>query len=160
MGADDPLDTISGTTGLTGCADGILILKRERRRHDAALLAFGRDLEDAELALKWDPLITWSLMAGTASEYRQSLERQAILAELAQHAEPIAPKALALALGKSDGSIRFLLSEMARAGEILSPARGLYTSPNNANELTRGDPVIARALELFGGTPVRVGAGP
>jgi len=35
MSADDPLDEISGSTGLTGGVDGILVLKRDRGAADA-----------------------------------------------------------------------------------------------------------------------------
>ena len=55
MDADDPLDTISGSTGLSGGVDGTLILKRERGKADAYLHVDGRDVEEpVELALRWD----------------------------------------------------------------------------------------------------------
>ena len=46
MGADDPLDEISGSTGLSGEVDEALILKRERGRADAFLHVTGREIEE------------------------------------------------------------------------------------------------------------------
>jgi hypothetical protein len=45
LDGQDPLDTVSGTTGLTGAADSILVLKKARA-DDYRLLGRGRDLED------------------------------------------------------------------------------------------------------------------
>src|SRR5262249_55515259 len=79
MDADDPVDSVSGTLGLTGCADAVLVLKRERGRHDAALFVTGRDLEEQEFALQFDPeFALWSI-AGDADEYRLSQERAVLL---------------------------------------------------------------------------------
>ena len=38
MEASDPIDSVSGTNGLTGCADALLVMRRERGQHDAALI--------------------------------------------------------------------------------------------------------------------------
>lgn len=54
MDSEDPLDLISGSTGLTGGADGALVLKRSRGQKDATLYAVSRDFEDRELSLVWD----------------------------------------------------------------------------------------------------------
>jgi RecA-family ATPase len=73
LDADDPLDEVSGSTGLSGGADGVLVLKRDRGRADAFLHVTGREIEEeAELALRWDSgLASWTLM-GDAEEYRVS----------------------------------------------------------------------------------------
>jgi len=52
--SDDPLDLVSGTTGITGCADTILVLKRQGSSLDAALHIAGRDVEQPELAFLFD----------------------------------------------------------------------------------------------------------
>ena len=49
------MDTISGSAGPPGGADGTLVLKRERGKADAYLHVDGRDVEEpVELALRWD----------------------------------------------------------------------------------------------------------
>jgi RecA-family ATPase len=69
LAAADPVDEVSGSTGLSGGADGILVLKRDRGKADAYLHITGREIEEeAELALKWDTaLASWSLV-GDAEE--------------------------------------------------------------------------------------------
>ena len=55
LAAADPLDEISGSTGLSGGVDGALILRRDRGRADAYLHVTGRDIEEEqELVLRWD----------------------------------------------------------------------------------------------------------
>jgi AAA domain len=48
--ADDPLDLISGSTGIAGSCDTLLILKRERGKAEAFLYVTGRDITDTEKA--------------------------------------------------------------------------------------------------------------
>jgi RecA-family ATPase len=52
MDADDPFDTVSGTLGLTGAADTILIVKRKAGTY--TLYARGRDIEEKETALQFE----------------------------------------------------------------------------------------------------------
>ena len=48
----DPFNMISGSTGLNGCVDGMLVLKKDKRcGGQAVLYATGRDIEDCELSL-------------------------------------------------------------------------------------------------------------
>ena len=51
--ADDAFDTISGTLGLTGAPDTILVLKRESSGH-FVLHGRGRDLVEIEKAMSFD----------------------------------------------------------------------------------------------------------
>jgi len=75
LGSTDPVDAISGTLGLTGAADGVLVLKRERGQHDAALFVTGRDVDEQELALVWHaPSALWAkdrFVLGRADYQRQ-----------------------------------------------------------------------------------------
>ena len=139
MDADDPLDTISGSTGLSGGVDGALILKRERGKADAYLHVDGRDVEEpAELALRWDQnLASWNLM-GEAHEYRMSEERRAIVELLERSGEPtMAPKEIAEALGKGESATKMMLRDMVADGQVLNPKRGQYTVPPDfADQLT------------------------
>jgi hypothetical protein len=126
MGADDPLDTVNATFGLTAAVDHVLVLLRERGRHDAALYMRGRDIDEQELALKWDPSIgTWSIM-GDAEEYRQTETKAAILRVLREAKEAPTPKQVAEALDKREATIRSAMWRMAQDGEIISHG-GRYT---------------------------------
>ena len=51
----DPFNMILGSTGLNGCVDGLLVLKKDKRcGGQAVLYATGRDIEDCELTLNRD----------------------------------------------------------------------------------------------------------
>jgi len=64
MKDDDPFNMISGTTGLSGSADGMFVLKRENRLSGKAILhGTGRDIADIELPLEFDQVnCLWKLL--------------------------------------------------------------------------------------------------
>lgn len=54
--AGDSFEKISGTTGLSGCADGAFLMQKEKRTElDATIKVVGRDQPDQILYLKKDP---------------------------------------------------------------------------------------------------------
>ncbi len=123
--ADDPLDSVSGTTGITGSADAVMILKRGRGQADGTLTLTGRDIEERELALKFHPQEgLWELM-GEAAEYSLSQERQEILSIL-RNVGPKTPAQLAKITDKKPGAIRFLLMKMRDTGGIRRNDKGEY----------------------------------
>ena len=72
MESDDPLDMISGSTGLTGAADSLAILKRERGSADAFLYVTGRDVIENDYALKFDEdFCRWKIL-GNAEQFKMS----------------------------------------------------------------------------------------
>ena len=132
MAAVDPVDEVSGSTGLSGGADGIMVLKRDRGKAEAYLHVTGREIEnETELALRWDAsLASWTL-AGNADEYRLSQERRSLIEALGAGGG-MSPKELAEILDKSVGSVKVLLGEMVKAGQVSNPTYGKYDLPNNA----------------------------
>lgn len=128
-GADDPMDEISGSTGLSGGVDGALVLKRDRGQGDAYLHVDGRDIEEpAELALTWNAnTASWTL-AGNADEFRLSKERSDVLRVVRDVDEPVGPKYVAEALDKKGGAVRELMSKMAKDGLLKTVEYGKYTA--------------------------------
>jgi len=61
MPAEDKFEMISGTTGLLGCADGALVLRKEKRTDNTAILdVVGRDQPDQRIHLIRDEArLTW-----------------------------------------------------------------------------------------------------
>ena len=61
---EDPIEQLSGSMGISGAADTIMILKGTRNSLNANLLITGRDIEkERDLALIFDPLsTTWFLL--------------------------------------------------------------------------------------------------
>jgi len=96
--SNDVFETVSGTQGLTGAADTLWVLKRERGQYDAVLHVAGRDVDEQELALRGDKdSYTWSLM-GDAEQFRMSDQRKVILDAFATSPpismKPITPRQL------------------------------------------------------------------
>lgn len=55
MGDNDPFARISGTNGLSGAADTMMVLTKENRSSDTSALSItGRDVEQADLAVKFN----------------------------------------------------------------------------------------------------------
>lgn len=118
--ADDPLATVSGSFGLTGAADGVLILTRQRNQKTATLTVIGRDVEEQELALEFMPeRFLWSAL-GKSNEVRQSNERQDILDLLRDSEELLTPAEIASMLDRSASAnaLRNLLWKMKKAGDV------------------------------------------
>src|SRR5215212_7124275 len=143
LGADDPLDQVSGSIGLTGGADGALVLNRERGRADAYLYVTGRDIEEEkELALSWDSTTaTWKI-AGDAEEYRNSRERQEVEECLGTLGEPAGPKEVSEALGKPYNNVKQLMWKMGNEGDLRSVGGGKYVPvTDNLDNLDNRDDV-------------------
>lgn len=139
--AADPFDTISGTTGMTGAADTVVILASSPE--GPKLYGRGRDVEEFEKALRFDRTAGQWLVLGDAGEVSQSEERKAVLDVLAKAKEPMTPREIAQALGKKDGAIKNMLARLVDGGEVVKESRGRYRHRNNwtqADPPPRGDP--------------------
>ncbi len=136
--SEDPLELVSGSNGITGAADGVLVLKRATRGGtDAELYATGRDFEDKALALTWDKATCQWIIVGDADEHRLSQERQEIIDLLRNVGIAMMPKEIAEALNRKDGSVRKMLFDMTRDGQVKNDGSGRYSLPskfsNNGN---------------------------
>ena len=114
-GADggDPFEMVSGTMGLTGGSDTVLVLRREAGI--ISLYGRGRDHdEDLELGMALDrETARWSIL-GQAADVKRTDERKAILDVLGASSEPMKPSEIADALEKDGSAIRKLLFRMLR----------------------------------------------
>ncbi|HZQ49722.1 MAG TPA: AAA family ATPase [Candidatus Dormibacteraeota bacterium] len=142
MTADDPLDSVSGTAGQTGAADATLVLKRERAHRDATLFMTGRDIEEREIGIRWDPATTsWTLRGETEI----SDERSLILNALKRSRVPMSPKEIATVVAKPYSAVKLLTWRMANEGQLVSTGKGLYTTtdnPSNPRDLGNWDTAI------------------
>ncbi|MGH9283643.1 MAG: AAA family ATPase, partial [Acidimicrobiales bacterium] len=63
--AEDFLATVSGTNGLAGAADAVLVLERARANSNGVLHVTGRDVDETDYALSFDPAAgAWTLLDG------------------------------------------------------------------------------------------------
>jgi hypothetical protein len=125
--SEDPLDEVSGTTGLTGASDNVMTLKKNQNKCTATLKITGRNIEEKELTLSFDKLSTrWRLIEDEEG-YHITEQREAIIALLYQEQQPLSPKQIAKRLQQKENNIQFLLGKMQRDGQIKKVSRGKYT---------------------------------
>jgi hypothetical protein len=78
----DYVMAISGSIGVSGTADGLLVLLRTRHEREARLHVTGRDVGEQELVLTFEPdTLTWR-SAGTAAEHLAGHVQKAIVTYL------------------------------------------------------------------------------
>jgi RecA-family ATPase len=123
--ADDAFDTISGTLGLTGAPDTILVLKFDSSGN-FVLHGRGRDLVDIEKAMIFDRETCLWRVAGDAAAIRRSAERNAVLGAIQEASEPIGPNDIAAATGMRAANVRYLLRKLVEEGMIKKAAYGKY----------------------------------
>jgi hypothetical protein len=124
--ADDVFDTVSGTLGLTGAADTILIMKRQATGA-VGLYVRGRDIEEVEKALQFNrATCRWTIL-GEAAEVFRSGERNRVIAALEEAGEALSVTEIMAAAGiKSRGAADMLLGRMVRDGVLRKVGRGRY----------------------------------
>ena len=128
-GSDDFLAEVSGTNGLAGAADATLVLKRPRGQADGLLCVTGRDVDEAEYALRFVPEAgAWCLMDGPPQEHIVGDTRAAILRHVRQHPGST-PKAMAEATGLGNDNVKKTCQRMTADGQLAADAAGRYRLP-------------------------------
>jgi DNA-binding transcriptional ArsR family regulator len=123
--SSDWLTTVSGTRGVTGAADAVMLLSKERGRADGVLSITGRDVEEAQHALKFDAG-QWLLLDGPVEAYTTSATRARILG-LLRETPGLRPSEVADRLdGLSRDNAKQTLSRMREAGQVVADGDGRY----------------------------------
>jgi hypothetical protein len=123
-GADDALDTVSGTLGLTGAVDTVIVLRREAS--GIVMHGRGRDLIDVEKAMTFDKESCLWRIAGDAATVRMTTERATILQAIEDAGEPVGPGEIADATGMRSQNVRFLLGKLLKEGAVKKAGYGKY----------------------------------
>src|SRR6516225_10295368 len=137
MAADDLMETVSGSYGLTGAVDTVIVMAN--KGGGAVLDVRGRDVEAAELAIQFTKnTCRWTIL-GAAAEVRQSDQRKAIIAALTERGEPMRISELMAATWMKRNPLELLLGRMVKDGSIRRTGAGLYahkdyTPPPNAGD--------------------------
>ena len=134
MGAPDVMDTISGTTGLTGATDCNMVLDRERGKDEAVLHITGRDVEEQELQLTFDAETTQWTMQGNADRQGMSKEQREVLTVLESADGPLSPLEMSKKLSISASYGRKIVHDLVKMGKIYQIRRGLYEMIINEEE--------------------------
>jgi hypothetical protein len=148
--ADDAFDTVSGTLGLTGAADTILIIKR--RQSGVVLYARGRDIEESETALQFDKgTCRWTIL-GAASDVLRSNERARVISALTMAGQPLSVREImADTEMQNRNAIDTLLYKMVRDGEIVRVGRGrYYLSATNDGQIGQKERLGTQYTDIVG----------
>jgi len=123
--ADDVFDGVLGSTGLTGTADGTILVQRGRQSKEVVMHITGRDVEEQQLSVKFDlsDRVPFNLM-GTTEEVHMSDTRKEILEYLEENGLT-GPKELSKALGKNYNTTKNMLLAMLKEG-LISNEKGKY----------------------------------
>lgn len=80
QGDRDPVNRLSGTTGISGAVDAVFVLDRKERAQNAALLVCtGRDVEYRELELRFSKeRCVWDLVSDSAEKPEQLLPKELV----------------------------------------------------------------------------------
>jgi hypothetical protein len=122
---NDFLARVGGTLGLTGSADTIVVLERDRHRDAATLHVTGRDVGEQEVALRFDG-IRWSLDAGRIPG--ASPERQEVF-DLIAELGPVWPSAIAAEINSRGGettreAVKRLVEKLGASSLVSRTQRG------------------------------------
>jgi hypothetical protein len=124
-GADDPLESLSGSNGLSACADTTIVLDRDQ--NGRTVYVRGRDIEESVIAVIFNGG-SWSIL-GDAAEVRRSDERTVIIAAISDNGEPMTPVEIADATGQPRPNVRQLLRKMAKAEQLYKIRARYWTGP-------------------------------
>jgi hypothetical protein len=119
--ADDPFDSVSGTLGLNGAADTIMIMQK-KSDNNALLMARGRDIEEISRAIAHDDGM-WKML-GDPVQLHLNEQRQRILEVLSTKPQPI--RQIAKAAEMKYDNAKKILNRMYVDATILKEGRGLY----------------------------------
>ena len=124
--AVDPLDMVSGSTGLTGAADTVLVLANDEQGY-TCLHGRGRDIEEIETAVEFNRETgVWRLL-GPAVEVRRSDSRKQILGVMQDDGGEMQPKQVAEKIDSlTEMNARQTMRRMVQDGEVKKVKRGCY----------------------------------
>jgi hypothetical protein len=133
-GSDDFLAEVSGTNGLAGAADAVLVLKRARGEADGQLHVTGRDIDESEYALKFAADIgTWQMLDGPAHEHFLG-DTRALLARFVREHPGQPPRDIAAALQLEAAHVRVTLRRMVDDDQIRASSGHYYPHQHSEQE--------------------------
>jgi len=111
----DPIDDIMESTGKTAVADCILGLYREPGRRGATLRGRGRDIDEIDLSLQFDP-ITCTWVESQSSSEKAILDA---LNALIARGELATNTSIAEYTGKDKAQVNRILADLLQAGQVV-----------------------------------------
>ncbi len=128
----DYVHEVSGTLGITGAADGIMVLLRSRHENQAALHITGRDVAEQELVLEFDAdNLTWKSL-GTSEQHSAGKVRNAVIQLLKSlNGESMFCKDIAERVDEKENSVRQVLNRL-REEKMIRKVGNAWAYPGDA----------------------------
>jgi hypothetical protein len=134
MASEDFLAEVSGTNGIAGAADSTIVLKRARGQADGVLFVTGRDVDECEYALSFQPSCgAWTLLDGPPEEHQTTDTRAEILRYVREHPAS-GPRAIAEGTGLGEPNVKATCRRMLAAGQLAADAKARYSVPDRGAE--------------------------
>jgi len=133
----DFVDSVSGTHGLAGAADTVVILHRERHEQTGLIMVTGRDVPEGEYAVKLADSGAWTLDGPTLADAATAAVKHRatagvgdrsieILDLVGKHPEGVRSSDVEKVVGPD---ARRYLARLADGGRLVRPRRGIYQLP-------------------------------
>lgn len=147
--SEDFVDDLSGTLGLAGSADYILVLRRKRQSTEATLQVTGRDAPEGEYAFTVNGG-HWTLSgSGLAQAAAEAVHRRhvtdlgdraidvlTVVNDRAKDGLVTTAADVTTKIGIAQDQARVYLKRLADTDRILKPSRGVYTSVMTVTSVT------------------------
>jgi hypothetical protein len=141
--SDDFVESISGTNGIAGAADTLMVIDRPRNEPEGWLQITGRDVEEETYGLRltkgnWDLMGDDLRQAAKAARTVKATtglgERSAEIIEfVSDHPDGVRADDI-VPLGFTPGEARVYLSRLYERGRLARPKRGLYAPLPTSNQ--------------------------
>ena len=138
----DVFNEVSGSTGLTGAADAILIAKRARNTAEAVLHVTGRDINEQDFGLSWhNETCSWTLLDEPVALATMGATRRQILDWLSAHGGGT-PSQIAEGTGIRLNTVQQNVRRMVADDQLDSDGQGTYfpalsvSAPSSLSALT------------------------
>lgn len=138
MGGDDFLDAVSGTQGIAGSADTVLVLRRNRQEQQATMHVTSRDAAEGEYAVSLGKNGAWSLVGGSITDAAQAAQTAKqtegvgdrmteVITVVGRYPDGIRAKDVATLIGLEEKTAGTYLLRAFEQGRISRLRRGTYT---------------------------------
>lgn len=159
-GAEDWMDSTSGTNGLNGAADWTANLSRPRNEDRGILRVTGRDVPEGEYAIRsesgrWtiegEALAEAARVAAEAKLQGEIGDRSMQILQYVEDVGEVTPKQVVDHFGWDDA--RVLLARLFDAGRLGKPKRGTYTGVTTVTSVTTDGPGPGNVTDVTDVTP-------
>jgi len=169
LGAEDFVDAVSGTAGLAGAADTVIVLSRDRQEASGLLKVTGRDVAEGEYAVTFKDGAVWELdghdlevARAKAQKVRATTRAVAaagdrmldVVLYAYEHPDGVRRGDVARALKLEPSVAGVYLARAVDSGRLQRAERGLYTPVTSVTSLRPG---AADVTDNTRNTPLEAG---